>query len=204
MKGTISLQKGAVEDDSAEVDPLEAFMSELDATDAYVPQESLNDLRSSGASHHHQQTVGNGNTITLDELMSMTVSSHGGEGWESDANSHAADDTDDESASEETLNKDRQDFMKAIRTMHGTVNKADVKDLESPNNISGDSTPPPDGVSVEPTSLGNDINGTLKQSAADASVDEDAAKDSKKTEKQLGRMWASEGDVMEEHEREVR
>ena len=204
MKGTISLQKRTVEDDRAEVDPLEAFMSELDATDAYVPQESLNDLRSSDASHHHQQTVGNGNTITLDELMSMTVSSHGGEGWESDANSHAADDTDDESTSDETLDKDRQDFMKAIRTMHGTVNKADVKELESPKNMSGDNTPPPDGVSVEPTSLGNDINDTLKQSAANASVDKDTAKDRNKTEKQLGRMWASEGDVMEEREREVR
>ena len=162
-------------------------MSELDATDEVVPQESVNDLPSRDSSS--QQAALSSNTITLDELMSMTANSNGGEGWESDARSLMTDDTDDESADEETLNKDRKEFMRAIRSMHGKPQAAGEDSADVPPHI----------LSIESESKTSKV-----PAKSGPKTSEEPITELKKAEPQLGRMWASEGDVMEEHEREVR
>ena len=117
--------------------------------------------------------------------MSMTANTHGGEGWESDARSHVTDDTDDESD-----NKDREEFMRAIRSMHGKP--------QATGEV-GSADAPSQSASVEPESKAFKV-----PAKSGSKTSEEPATEQKKAEPQLGRMWASEGDVMEEHEREVR
>jgi hypothetical protein len=183
-----------------ESDPLEAFMSELDATDNIVPQESVNALPSRDIAPPLVPTTSS-NTITLDELMTMTINSHGGEGWESDTRSHVAEDTDDESPDEETLDKDRLEFMQAIRSMHeqpqpikrGQDAAADVADVDAAQaTITTGANGRQDGASAA----------TLRAATEEQAQSSEAAAEGSKAGPQLGRMWASEGDVMEEHERE--
>jgi hypothetical protein len=191
-------------------DPLEAFMFELDASEESVPQESINSLSSEGvASAGVSQTASN--SITLEELMGLTSSSNsgqGGEGWESDVKAEMTDDEEDE----ETQERDRNDFMRAIRSMHGSGGVDYDEDGQSSTPASSSSSavaaprPTRGGLSADEdkTSGGGDgkeggderTEGTLSSKLG--------GKATKQETGSLGRIFVDEGDVMEEHEREVR
>jgi hypothetical protein len=175
-------------DDHLDDDPLEAFMNSLDASAEIVPQMSVNDLPSANALDHshdnlnpYGSNLGHTLTISLEDLMQSTKASSD-EGWESDAREEFDED-------EETLERDRLEFMKAIRSLHGGAPAEQGGDDEDTADADADLVSPVEGTEER------DSKGSEEQ-AVDATT-------KKSSEPQLGRMWNDEGDVMEEHEREV-
>jgi hypothetical protein len=171
----------------ADADPLEAFMFELDATEDIVAQESVNDLSSRGMTPMPQQPQPSSNTISLEDILKMSTSSYtgedqGGEGWESDARSEM---TDDEGDSEAAHERDRHDFLKAVRSMQGTGGGAEARAGASAESSSGQGAA--DGDTI----------GAVSEVATLPS-----SKEGKGKVATLGRMFSDDGDVMEEHERE--
>jgi hypothetical protein len=184
-----SNEAGDDDDDEEEVDPLEAFMAEVDATEEVVPQQSVYGLSSQPA-ERAPPTQNAATTISLDDLMRMSSvpssNSKESEGWESDAASEVEDEGD-----EEQQERDRLEFMKAIRGLHGA---------------------PPAASAAASSASAAPGNSTLERGAAPGQVkstavaaeDAELPKPAKaKGKPQLGRMFGDEGDVMEEHEREV-
>jgi len=215
-------------EDEEDTDPLEAFMSELDSGEEIVQQESINSLSSQGVVQAvESQTSASSNTITLEELMSMTTSGNsgqGGEGWESDVKAEITDDEGDE----ETQERDRNDFMRAIRSMHGSggIDYEDeqagvVATSSSSESSSLSRSLPPAPVRGE-GAAGDSIvsSDTAASASATARIGDDevtpgspptsaAASNlagkpggGKQDGGALGRIFVDEGDVMEEHERE--
>lgn len=185
--------EGGDDDDDDEVDPLEAFMAEVDATEEVVPQQSVYGIASQQAERAPPPTLSAANTISLDDLMRMSSapSTTEGEGWESDTTASEM----EEEVDEEQQERDRIEFMKAIRGLHGAPVAAST------------------GAAAEPTkssTLQEDKESTTPRVTTSSAAAEDEAetpvpaKEATKREKQqLGRMFGDEGDVMEEHEREV-
>lgn len=178
-----TIHENKVDDDEA--DPLEAFMTELDANEEIVPQESINAISTMGLQGLPSQ-VQVSNTISMEDIMSLsreykTTDDREGEGWESDV----ASDVGAEEEDEETLERDRIEFMKAMKSLHqapkddeleATIAAVVQKEKQAEESVQ---------VQTTEVKLDSEIKVGVKKS------------------KELGRIFADGGDVMEEHEREV-
>lgn len=160
-------------------DPLESFMSDLDATEEIVPQGSINSLPSFNR-------IPTATTISLEDLMKLPSAytaddGQEGEGWESDIRSEQTDDDGDDESHE----RDRAEFVKALRSLQAP---------EPSGSRDRDVAPAKPTPSKEPKELidRRDIETTANPAA-----------EKRKGAAELGRMFADEGDVMEEHEREA-
>lgn len=167
-----------------EADPLEAFMTELDSTEEIVPQQSVYDISTRGL----QVQPPTSNTITLEDIMAWSAKvpggEEGGEGWESDVPSDVGTETADDE-DDETMDRDREEFMKTMRAMHAP------KDEEMEANIAA--------VVAE----GEKKDAIESDQSSQVVVEGKGDKVKKGSQKkELGRIFAEEGDVMEEHERE--
>jgi len=171
-------------------------MSELDATEELVPQASVYDLSSTRIEKSGPAQPSSHNTISLDELMSLTSSSmtgsssrsEGGEGWESDARSEMGD---DEPEDDDTLDRDREEFMRTIRASRGEMPPAKANSctevrVATSAAVFSSSSVPPSVTTGHPAEVVSEPLPVVK----------------KAKEKSLGRIFAEGGDVMEEHERE--
>lgn len=218
-------------DEDGEEDPLEAFMSSLDGAGEVVPQESLNALPSAVAPAPRKVNPFGSNTISLEEILGQRrVGDAGdggvvGEGWESDAPSES----EDGDADDEALEREREEFMRAIRSLHGgqpsgvstpgarARRDGDVVEHETVSSGQADRASEqdsaaksgPQGEGKSDADLGADVDADPAAAIGGGKPTEDGKgqKSKGKTGKsaqELGRMFAGEGDVMEEHEREVR
>jgi len=166
-------------------------MAEVDATEEVVPQQSVYGIASQQAERAPPPPQSAANTISLEDLMriSSVPSTKESEGWESDATSEMEEEVD-----EEQQERDRIEFMKAIRGLHGAPVAASTSAAPEPTKSS---------------TLHANVESATSRGVTSAAAAEEAetpvpAKDATKREKQqLGRMFGDEGDVMEEHEREV-
>lgn len=168
-------------------------MAEVDATEEVVPQQSVYGISSQPATSAPPPTQPAATTISLDDLMRMSSvpssNSKESEGWESDATASEVEDEGDEEQQE----RDRLEFMKAIRGLHGAPAAA-------PAAASSAAAEPAKSSTLEREAAPGEVKSAA--AAVEAAEPPNAAKEAKKG-KQLGRMFGDEGDVMEEHEREV-
>ncbi|CAM9513608.1 unnamed protein product [Chrysoparadoxa australica] len=166
-----------------DVDPLDAFMTDLTSTEELVAQDPMAAAFGGGDGRMDEGRGGRilntphvkhedaspisldayaGNTISLEDIIKGQKHT---EGWESDANSSPREEEEAESEAEEETEqqrKDREEFMNALRKRSHEVGKL-----------------------------------------VTAIKEEDVAVPNKKEKETFGRLWNSEGDVMEEGERET-
>jgi len=190
-------------------DPLEAFMSSLDASDEVVPQESLNDLRShqAAAGRGGARPLGSSNTISFEELLGQSKGES--EGWESDVRSEDAEED------EEELERDKAEFMRAMRELHGVSKPELPSTADGPSSSASgaatagdlDQAALPASSSLPPPQTSSSSHSSAQSVTAPAVPGRPGSHQTlggkeDKPQPALGRIFGDDGDVMEEHERE--
>lgn len=191
------------DEDEDEEDPLEAFMNEIDASDEVEVQLSVNDLSSRGMDHRVAPRP-ESNTISLEDLLQMsstTPRSGDGEGWESDA---AVSEAGDEDEDDGTLERDHLEFMRAIKTMRGEAPHVGSSTASTPaGNVDNGGGGGSSGRVGESSCSGSGVPTSAAVSAEESAKPVKVKKLPGVGKEKTGRIFAEEGDVMEEHEREV-